>query len=64
MLYEHSEVRRQQAREHAEQLARAYRPAPPVRAQEQVERQRTSLRTAIARLAHRPGAHQAPAPPA
>ena len=61
MLYEHSEVRRQQAREHVEQLASAYRPARRAREHEQVEPQRTSLRT---RLAHRPRAHQAPAPPA
>ena len=63
MLYEHSEVRRQQARDRAEELARVYRPAP-VREQERVEPRRMSVRSAVARLVHRPHAHQAPAPPA
>ena len=59
MLYEHSEVRRQQAHERAQELARAYRRS------ERVERERADanvarVRDAIARLSHRPRQARAP----
>lgn len=61
MLYEHSEVRRQQAHDHADELARAYRRT------ERTERGRAEakiarVRDAVARLAHRPRTRQARAP--
>ena len=61
MLYEHSEVRRQQAHDRADELARAYRRS------ERAERERADakvarVRDAIARLSHRPRTRQARAP--
>ena len=61
MLYEHSEVRRQQAHDHAQELARAYRRSE--RAQrEQVDAKVARIRDAVARLSHRPRTRQARAP--
>jgi hypothetical protein len=61
MLYEHSEVRRIQAHEHADELARAYtRSERTERAQAEAKVAR--VRDAVARLAHRPRTRQARAP--
>jgi hypothetical protein len=65
MLYEHTEVRRQQAREHAEALARAYR-QPQRGHEEEVEARPARIATAAEWLIHprRPKVQRAPAPPA
>jgi hypothetical protein len=65
MLYEHTEVRRQQAHEHAEALARAYRQPQPGH-EEEVEARPARTAAAVERLIHprRPKVQRAPAPPA
>ena len=61
MLYEHSEVRRIQAHEHADQLARVYtRSERPERAKAEAKVAR--IRDAVTRLSHWPRTRQARAP--
>jgi hypothetical protein len=66
MLYEHAEVRRQQAREHAEALARAYRQRRPGHEEHEAEARPARIAGAVERLTHprRPRVQRAPAPPA
>jgi hypothetical protein len=66
MLYDHTEVRRQQAREHAEELARAYRQPQPRQEEHEAEARQARITSLVLRLAHprRPRVQRAPAPPA
>lgn len=61
MLYEHSEVRRLQAHDHADELARDFRRSEHAE-REQAEAKVARIRDAVARLSHRPRPSSARAP--